>query len=524
MIDESGASRSPWMARNGAVRSETLSNDADADVCVIGAGISGLSVAYSLAREGRSVIVVDDGAIGRGDTSRTTAHLSSVIDDGFASIEKLHGVEGARGVYRSHAAAIDRIEAIARENSIDCGFQRVDGILAQADGVSPDALRAEFAAATRAGIAVEQFASSPIEGLALGACLRFADQAQMHPLRYLDGLAAAFVRLGGRLYSDAHVLAVLDGEPARVEVNGGRTVTARSVVVATNSPVTTLFAMHTKQSAYRTFVIGAACPRGSVPQVLLWDNASPYHYARLVPGRGLETAELLIVGGEDHKTGQADDAEQRYAGLETWMRRQFPLARQVEFRWSGQVLETLDGLAYIGREPGTEHVYLATGDSGMGMTHGTIAGMLITDLIVGRENPWKDLYAPDRKPLGAAREFVRENLNVAAQFVDLVKPGQVASADEIPRGSGAIVRRGIHLVAAHRDDDGSMHELSAICTHLGGVVHWNSAERSWDCPCHGTRYAIDGRVLNGPASQPLADAQHDDTVSANAVSARSVDA
>jgi Rieske Fe-S protein len=213
---------------------------------------------------------------------------------------------------------------------------------------------------------------------------------------------------------------------------------------------------------------------------------------------------VLIVGGEDHKTGQAGDHEERYARLEAWARERFPMIQGVEFRWSGQVLETIDGLAFLGRNPLDEpNVFIATGDSGMGMTHGTIAGMLLTDLILGRENPWATLYDPARKTLRAIGEFARENLNVLAQYADWLTPGDVSSPEEVRPGTGAVVRRGLAKVAVYRDEQGVLHERSAACPHLGCVVGWSDAEKTWDCPCHGSRFDRYGRVLNGPANRDL---------------------
>jgi Rieske Fe-S protein len=253
-------------------------------------------------------------------------------------------------------------------------------------------------------------------------------------------------------------------------------------------------------------------PRGSVPDALYWDTAEYYHYVRLQPldggpaGGGLAGLyDLLIVGGEDHKSGQVDDADQRHARLLDWARERFPSILDVEFTWGGQYMETVDGLAYIGRNPmDKDNVYIVTGDSGMGMTHGTIAGMLLTDMILGRENPWEDLYDPSRITMRAAGQFASENLNVAAQYRDWLTPGEVESVDEIATGTGAILRRGLSKVAVCRNDDGQLIELSAVCPHLKCIVHWNQAERTWDCPCHGSRFHADGQVINGPANQNLA--------------------
>ena len=231
-------------------------------------------------------------------------------------------------------------------------------------------------------------------------------------------------------------------------------------------------------------------------------HQDPYHYVRLQAES--DGTEILIVGGEDHKTAQADDADARYARLEEWARERFPAIESVEFRWSGQVMEPVDGVAFIGRNPLDAHnVYIATGDSGQGMTHGTIAGILLTDLIVGRECSWAALYDPSRVTLGSAGEFAKENINVAAQYADYVTGGDVSSTDEIAQGTGAIIRRGLTKVAAYRDDTGTLHELSAVCTHLGCIVAWNSSEKTWDCPCHGSRFDSYGRVFQGPANSDL---------------------
>jgi Rieske Fe-S protein len=241
---------------------------------------------------------------------------------------------------------------------------------------------------------------------------------------------------------------------------------------------------------------------------LYWDTPDPYHYirlqevdARLDPAR---LDDILIVGGEDHKTGQEDDADERFKCLEDWTRERFPMVKSIDFRWSGQVMEPVDYMGFIGRNPGVdEHIYIATGDSGNGITHGTIAGMLLSDLILGKENPWEKLYDPSRKTLRAAGEFLKENLNVAAQYADWARQSEVGSYDEIEPGSGAVVRRGTSKVAVFKDEQGTIHERSAVCTHLYCIVNWNTAERTWDCPCHGSRFDPYGNVVNGPAISPL---------------------
>ena len=512
METDSGQTTSVWMATEDVPAAEPLRGDADANVCVVGAGIAGLTTAYLLAREGRNVLVLDDGPVAGGETCRTTAHLVNALDDRYYELERLHGERGARLAAESHTAAVDQIEEIAGREGIDCDFERLDGYLFVAPGRSTEELGEELRAAHRAGLTeVEYVERLPYEAYDFGAALRFPRQAQFHILKYMSGLARAFTRLGGRLHTRTHVSKIEGGERARVTTSGGHVVNAKSVVVATNSPVNDVVTIHTKQAPYRTYVVGARVRHGSVPRMLLWDTEDPYHYVRLQAVRdeqGEPTPDVLIVGGEDHKTGQAQDFDERFRRLEEWTRERFPAVEGFEYRWSGQVMEPADGLAFIGRNPGdAENVYVATGDSGNGMTHGTIAGMLIRDLILGRQNEWATLYDPARVWESATTDWVTENLNVAAQFADYVTGGEVGSADEIAAGSGALVRRGASKVAAYRDESGALHEFSAVCRHLGCVVSWNDKEKSWDCPCHGSRYnPTDGHVINGPAIEGLSPA------------------
>ena len=487
-----------------------------ADVCIVGAGIAGLTTGYLLCKAGKSVIVLEDGRIGSGETQRTTAHLVTVLDDRYFKLARLHGDDGARLAAESHAAAIDTIEQIVNEEKIDCDFERVDGYLFNAPNESEDLLDRELVAARQAGLTDTAFVErAPLPAFDTGRALRFTRQAQFHPLKYLAALAECIARRGGRIFTGTHATTIDGGKSAHVETRGGNTVTCDAIIVATNTPVNDRLVVHTKQAAYRSYVIGIAVPAGSVPKALYWDTGDPYHYVRLVTaaaGRPSPAHDLLVVGGEDHKTGQSDDADARYRQLEQWTRERFARAGEIRFRWSGQVMEPVDGLAFIGRNPlDQDNVYLVTGDSGNGMTHGTIAGLLLTDLIMGRENPWAQLYSPSRVSLAATGEFAKEAANMAAQYADWLTAGDVKRAEIVPPGTGAIVRHGLAKAAVYREADGTLHECSAVCPHLGAIVVWNPAERTWDCPAHGSRFDCRGHVLNGPANtnlQPVATAAH----------------
>lgn len=508
MTTPAGSSASIWVGTAALPEFPALATNERANVCVVGAGIVGLTTAYLLTRAGKTVIVLEAGLIVSGETQRTTAHLVTALDDRYFELERLHGEQGAKLAADSHSAAIDMIEKIVREERIDCNFERVNGYLFNAPDTPLDVLDRELAATHRAGLTETKIVDrAPLGAFDTGRALLFPRQAQFHPLKYLAAVAAAIVRGGGRIFVHTHAANIVGGKSAHVGTREGFQVSCDAIVVATNTPVNDRLVIQTKQAAYQTYAVGMAVPVGAVPKALYWDSGDPLHYVRVQPTNPESsdpTHDILIVGGEDHKSGQADDAEARYARLESWARQRFPTATEIRFRWSGQVMVSVDCLAFIGRNPlDHENVYVATGDSGTGMTHGTIAGMLITDLILGRENPWTNLYCPSRVTMGAAANYARETVNMVAQFADWLTAGDVEKNRLIPPGSGAIVRHGLTKIAVYREADGTFQECSAVCPHLGGIVCWNHAEKTWDCPAHGSRFDRLGKVLHGPANQDL---------------------
>jgi glycine/D-amino acid oxidase-like deaminating enzyme/nitrite reductase/ring-hydroxylating ferredoxin subunit len=505
METDNGRTRSVWMATADTPNGPKLAEDEGTDVCIVGGGIAGLSVAYHLTKEGKRVIVLDDGPTAGGETSRTTAHLTFYNDDGLSKIGSLHGEDGLRISTQSHSAAVDRIEQIATEEGIDCDFTRLNGYLfIDPNGEGYDFLDKELDAAHRIGLSDAHYVDrAPIDDYETSKCLCYPRQGKFHPLKYLAGLTKCITSRGGKIYNNTHAKSITGGTPARVETSTGRAVVAENVVVATNTPVNDMVAIHTKQAPYRTYVIGARVKRGALTDALYWDTLDPYHYVRLQPIDGKDY-DILIAGGEDHKTGHHNDAVERWDRLERWARDRFKMMGQLEFQWSGQVMEPVDCLAYIGHNPlDKENVYIATGDSGMGMTHGTIAGMLLTDLILGRPNEWEKLYSPSRVTPKSVARYVQENVDVAAKYVDWVTPGEVKSVDEIALDTGAIMRSGLKKLAVSKDINGVVHTCSAVCPHMGCIVTWNGVERSWDCPCHGSRFDARGKVVNGPANSGL---------------------
>lgn len=497
--ESSGVSKPFWLDFPRTNMHAPLDKDCTADVAIVGGGIAGLSAALGLLTEGFSVVVLEDGLIGSGETGRTSGHLSSYVDGRVAHIKSLFGIDKAALAIKSHSDAIDSIERIAHEFGIDCDFKRVNGYLFSED---PDdhVLHSEFHVLQKIAVLKTQWIDhAPCTTFNSGRCIQFENQAQFHPIKYLYGLEDAILRRGGKIYEHTHVSAIDDGKPCVVTTVTGARVKAKHVVVATSSPINDRILLQTKLAQYRTYAIVLAIPKGVLKEALFWDTMTPYHYLRLLPTDD-HYNDYVLIGGEDHKTGQKDNPREVFSALKQWAVKHF-LRHEVVYHWSGQVVEPVDSLAYIGKNPGDDHVYVHTGTSGSGLTYGAIAGMLLPDLILGRPTPLEKLYCPARKTLKASGVFIKEACNMAAQYVDWIKPQD--KGNEPSTNEGIVVRHGLSLQALYKDDAGTIHRMSALCPHLGGVVHWNSLEKTWDCPCHGSRFTATGKVINGPSNCDL---------------------
>ena len=499
-----------WMTIK-PLREPALDRPISVDVAVIGSGIAGASAAYELSLAGLSVAVLDRGILGRGITARTSAHLTFQSDDLYQEVIARRGLQAAKIHYRSQRAAVDRIEENIKTEMIACDFTRLEAVMGLARGQDPKVLDDELKACHQVGYPeVRKASKRELTRLKTRHGLVFPEHGRFHPLRYLDGLLRAAKRHGATLYENTCVTDI-EETPRGVTLKtaGGHRVRARQAIIATNGPIATPRSLHIKQAPWRTYVFAAPVRKGAIADYLYWDTEDPYHYVRLQPRRG--SHDMLIAGGEDHRTGAADDAEARYRKLERWTRARFPEIGKTAYRWSGQVLDPIDFTAFIGRSPGRERIFLATGDSGQGLTHGTIAGMLLRDLIVEGGSHWEGVYRPDRKTARGLLQFASDNLAAAQGLADYVTPGDISSAQELKPGEGGILREGLHKVAVARDARGRLHRHAAVCTHSGCLVRWNSFEACWDSPCFGSHYAPDGEVLNGPAITALAPAAPKET-------------
>ena len=411
-LHTSGYNESSWFKDIDPLKFDKLNRNISVDVAIVGGGIAGITTAYLLSKSGRSVALLEDGYIGSGETGRTTAHITHALDDRYYNIEERHGANSARIAAESHTSAIDFIDRTVRDEAIDCGFRRINGYLFLDPTDNKSSLDKELAALKNAGITSAKIEDeSPLKSKDTSPCICFHDQAQFQPMQYLKGIASKIYQYNeATIFTETHAKEIQsDNSKCVIITDSGHSVTAQNIVLATNAPIIDKVSkIYDKQVAFRTYVIAAQIQKNSVPSGLYWDTGNqeskdhvkPYHYVR-IQQTGDQIHDLLIVGGEDHKTGSINDKmdfDTKFKSLETWMRNIFSVEGPIVYRWSGQVMEPMDGLAFIGTNPGKDkNVYIATGDSGNGITHGTIAGIILNDLILQKKNPWAELYDPDRK-------------------------------------------------------------------------------------------------------------------------------
>ena len=471
------------------------------EVVVIGAGIAGLTTAYALARDGRSVLVVDSGPVGGGVSGHTTAKLTAQHAEKYASLREHKGPEAAAQYGQDQSAAVDWIERTSAELGVDCGFTRTDSYVYTTETRRVTDLRAEAAAAADAGLPAEFVEEIALDVPAAGA-VRFAGQARFHPRRWLLGLASAIEALGGQVSENARVVRV-DERPVPVVHTERGKVRAEEVVIATHYPVLDRGFYFARLDPVRDLVV--AGPVAGNPADGMFLDADTHHSVRYLDHNG---ERLAIVGGEHYRTGEEVDVEARYARLAEWAGRHAGVTG-VTHRWSAHDLSTLDSVPYVGRyHPVSRHLWVATGFGQWGMSGGTAAGLLLADLIAGRENGGAWLYHPERFDLRSGVSLARNNFTVAKHLVGdhLRAVGADAEFATLGLGEARVATTGASVVAAYRDSEGVLHRRSAHCTHLGCVVAFNNAEKTWDCPCHASRFGVDGSVIQGPATRPLPEA------------------
>ncbi len=482
-----------------------LQENYETDVAVVGGGITGVTTAYLLQKSGLKIALIERGKIARADTGHTTAHLTYVTDCRLKELIRLFGKDGARLAWSAGETAIHEIEKIIRDENISCDFRRVPGYLMaplEQESEAEEEFKAEAEQAQALGF--EAKAHAQVEIFNRPGVI-YPNQAIFHPLQYINRLVEIIRERGGLIFEDSTVEKITS-DPPTVHANDG-SVRCRRIIIATHNPIVgarnplAASVFQTKLALYTSYAIGATAPAGTFPEALFWDTSDPYYYLRI---HRTDNCDYLIFGGKDHKTGQMENEAAVCQELADVLIRHLPEIR-IDRCWSGQVIETPDGLPYIG--PNTDTQFIATGFGGNGMTFGTVAALMAHDWIRGIQNPWAELFDSTRRvPLRELKEYASENLDYPYHLVkEYVAPKESLPPESLQCGEARLLKHeGKHL-AAYRDESGELFVRSAICTHLGCIVRWNSLEHSWDCPCHGSRFRPSGEVLAGPAEQPLAE-------------------
>lgn len=494
-----------------------LSKDLETDVCVIGSGIAGVSTSYELVRRGFKVVMIEAREVLSGETGRTSGHLSNALDDGYVEIEKKHGSDGAKAAADSHSWALRHVGEVSKQLGIECEYRQLPGYEVsqypkgqKEHDEEVEELKEEAKKASELGIKATFQQGYAIKGWDGKVDQRdaaiFQEQATFHPTKYVIGVLKWLAEQPNfSCYTRTRMMSVeekglITTKEVQVGTMDGHTITCKDAVEATCVPLQKL-SIIAQMEFSRTYCIAIRVPKGSIEDCLIYDEADPYHYVRFTACD--EKDDYMVIGGADHKVGQEQE-DGRFAELETWAGERFSQAGSVDYKWSGQIFEPVDYVAYIGKNQGKSHTYVITGDSGNGLTHGVIAGKLIADEIQGVENPWAKLYNPKRIPaLSTIPSMIGHDLQINAQYKRFVQ-SDIKDIEELPVGCGGVLNpKTSKPIAVYKDENGAVHKYSAICPHLHGVVCWNKVEKSWDCPVHGSRFSKDGVQIMGPAKAGL---------------------
>lgn len=501
-IPRDGALTSPWQ-KNITVGLNKITRVPDHkltyDCLIIGGGITGITTALLLQQAGNQTILADAHTVGFGTTGGTSAHINNFADTTFSEAESAFGEKGAQLFADAIAEGFDIIRQHIAAFKIDCDFETRPGYLYAENEDEEKQLDDIYNGAVKVGVAVEYIEDVPTP-VPYKKALKFDGQAQFHPLKYLEGITAAYVKAGGVILENALIEKVDSADGTHTAVSDNRSVSAKTVIYATHMPPN-INVFNFECAPYRSYVLAVKLHSGKYPEALIYDCQEPYHYVRT---HQLDGEPLLLIGGLDHKTGH-EDPEKAFADLEKYVRKYYNVS-SVKYRWSAQYYVPADGLPYIGQMPlAADGIYCATGYNGNGMMLGSVAGKILSDLVSGKGSKYEDLFKPSRiKPIDSFSEFVKENADVAYHLIaDRFGIPETDSLKRLAPGTGKLVEVDGQKIAAYRDDDGNIHALSPVCTHAGCIVNWNSVEQSWDCPCHGARYDVDGNVITGPATKSL---------------------
>jgi glycine/D-amino acid oxidase-like deaminating enzyme/nitrite reductase/ring-hydroxylating ferredoxin subunit len=494
-----GASTSLWQANRPDYQpANGWNKDEVYDILIIGGGITGLTTALLLQQEGKKCLVAEGQTLGFGTSGGTTAHLNTLVDATYPTIEDNFGKQGARQVANATAGAIALVESLTKKYQISSGFSYQTAWLYAQEEQHIEQLDQVYEASRRAGLTVEQADTIPVP-FSFKKAYRFGGQGQIHASNYLLGLAEAFEKAGGVIVQRCLVQDLTHDDPLRATTSIGD-IRARQVVYATHQPPG-ISIFNFRLAPYRSYASAFTLKNDNYPQGLAYDSKENYNYFRTQESDG---QRYVIAGGFDHKTGHEDNTEQIFAELEAYQRAHFEVA-EFAYRWSSQYYESVDGLPYIGSFPGQDGVYLGTGFGGNGVTYGTVTAMILCDMLLGRPSPYEEVFSPARiKPVASFTNFVKENADVVSMFVGKrFSYEKITELADLAPGEAKTVKWEGTTLALYKDENSRVYALDPVCPHAKCIVVWNSGEKSWDCPCHGARYAVDGGLLTGPARTGL---------------------
>lgn len=494
-----GALNSPWQYNFDNTPPKPAEMQSILDCLVIGGGITGLTAALLLQQAGKQTAIAEAHTIGFGTTGGTSAHINTFADTTYAEAESAFGEEGARLFARAIREGAELISNNVSTLNIDCDYESKTGYLYAEDEEQIKQLEEIYTAALKVGVPVNYTANVPTP-VPFEKALAFEGQAQFDPIKYINGLKKAYIKAGGILFEHT-LIEKVDSKIGMHEAHANKlAITAKAIIYATHMPPN-ISVFNFECAPYRSYVIAVKLKGGKYPDALIYDSQEPYHYVRT---HRIDGEDLLLVGGLDHKTGH-EDPEKAFAELEKYTKDYYAVS-SVKYRWSSQYYIPADGLPYIGQMPLTaDGIYCATGYNGNGMMLGSIAGRILGDLVIANDTPYRQLFNPARiKPIDSFSEFVKENADVAYHFIaDRFNVKKTDSLKRLAPGAGKLLEVDGKKIAAYKDEQGNIHALNPVCTHAGCIVAWNAEERSWDCPCHGARYDIEGNVLTGPATRNL---------------------
>lgn len=472
------------------------------ETCIVGGGISGLTAAYLLAKNNREVSVVHAGSTLSGETTRSSAQLNTVHDDGWQEMIKIHGEESMKLCSRGYREAVDFIHRVCLTEGIECDYEELPAYLfATKDTGGEKWVDSEIEAAKRCGVEdVSKVARVPVQCFESGPSIRYNRQAQFNPQKYLAGLMRVLRDLKVPVFANTEIRDIAQGESiCKLTSSTGLKIESSNVLFACNVPFHHRLIPVEALESYRSYVIIAGLKKShNLENAQYWDNLDPYHFVRLVKSPGNHEYDLLLVGGEDQRVGKVDNELQKYDSLLSWAEKHFPIESRILHRWSAQTIETFDRMPLIGKTLGdTENIQIITGDSGTGLTHGTLGAMITTDNILGRENPYATLFSASRGRLKDPINWIHQNLKSVAEYRDWLS---LSKSGAVKPSEGRIIQSGVGKRAIYKDENGKVSEFSAVCPHLGAVMRWNEAEKTFDCPAHGSRFCPKGNRLNGPAA------------------------